>query len=64
MMPFRRPVSNFNFGVGQLWNNFENNNTNIKNKENTEEKNRETNLNEEKENNGINEEQKNQIRKK
>ena len=58
MMPFRRPVSNFNFGVGQLWNNFENNNTNIKNKENTEEKNRETNLNEEKENNGINEEQK------
>ena len=38
MMPFRRPVSNFNFGAGQLWNNFEKGNTN-NNKENTEEKN-------------------------
>ena len=38
MMPFRRPVSNFNFGAGQLWNNFEKGNT-TKNKENTEEKN-------------------------
>ena len=58
MMPFRRPVSNFNFGVGQLWNNFENNTTNIKNKENTEEKNKETNLNEVKETNAMNDEQK------
>ena len=58
MMPFRRPVSNFNFGVGQLWNHFENNTTNIKNKENTEDKNKETNLNEEKETNVINVEQK------
>ena len=38
MLPFRRPVSNFNFGAGQLWNHFENNN-NIK--ENKEEKNEE-----------------------
>ena len=31
MIPIRRPVSNFNFGGGQLWNNFENNNININN---------------------------------
>ena len=31
MIPIRRPVSNFNFGGGQLWNNFENNNINNKN---------------------------------
>ena len=56
MMPFRRPVSNFNFGVGQLWTNFENSN-NIKNKENAEEKNKEkNNLKEEKEKNGNNNE--------
>jgi hypothetical protein len=29
MIPIRRPVSNFNFGGGQLWNNIENNNKNI-----------------------------------
>ena len=29
MIPMRRPVSNFNFGGGQLWNNFENNNKNM-----------------------------------
>ena len=29
MIPMRRPVSNFNFGGGQLWNNFENNKQNI-----------------------------------
>ena len=40
MIPFRRPVSNFNFGTGQLWNNFENKN-NIK--ENNEEENDEKN---------------------
>ena len=42
MIPFRRPVSNFNFGAGQLWNNFENKNNNIKEKneeENDEKKN-------------------------
>ena len=50
IMPFRRPVSNFNFGVGQLWNNFENNNNN--NKENAEEKSKEkTKTINEKENN-------------
>ena len=40
MMPFRRPVSNFNFGAGNLWNNFENSNFNKKEKkeEKTEEK--------------------------
>ena len=45
MLPFRRPVSNFNFGVGQLWNNLENscNNSNINNKENSKEKNLENN---------------------
>ena len=45
MLPFRRPVSNFNFGVGQLWNNLENscNNSNINNKENSKEKNLESN---------------------
>ena len=32
MIPIRRPVSNFNFGGGQLWNNYENNNKNINNK--------------------------------
>jgi hypothetical protein len=32
MIPIRRPVSNFNFGGGQLWNNIENNNKNINNK--------------------------------
>ena len=32
MIPLSRPVSNFNFGGGQLWNNFENNNKNINNK--------------------------------
>ena len=31
MIPIRRPVSNFNFGGGQLWDNFENNNINKKN---------------------------------
>ena len=31
MIPIRRPVSNFNFGGGQLWNNFENNNITNKN---------------------------------
>ena len=31
MIPIRRPVSNFNFGGGQLWNNFENDNININN---------------------------------
>ena len=31
MIPIRRPVSNFNFGGGQLWNNFENNNINNNN---------------------------------
>ena len=31
MIPIRRPVSNFNFGGGQLWNNFENNNINLNN---------------------------------
>jgi hypothetical protein len=35
MIPIRRPVSNFNFGGGQLWNNFENNNKNLNNKNNT-----------------------------
>ena len=33
MIPMRRPVSNFNFGGGQLWN-FENSNKNINNKNN------------------------------
>ena len=37
LMSFRRPVSNFNFGAGQLRNNFENNNNN----DNKEEKNNE-----------------------
>ena len=32
MIPIRRPVSNVNFGGGQLWNNIENNNKNINNK--------------------------------
>jgi len=32
MIPIRRPVSNFNFGVGQLWNNLENNNLSTNNK--------------------------------
>jgi hypothetical protein len=32
MIPIRRPVSNFNFGGDQLWNNIENNNKNINNK--------------------------------
>ena len=30
MIPLSRPVSNFNFGGGQLWNNYENNNINNK----------------------------------
>ena len=51
MIPFRRPVSNFNFGVGQLWNNFENKN-NIK--ENDEEENEEKNNIKEKENKNEN----------
>ena len=34
MIPIRRPVSNFNFGGGQLWNNFETNNKNLNNKNN------------------------------
>ena len=55
MMPFRRPVSNFNFGAGQLWNNFEKGNTN-KNKENTEEKNE---IKENKENDNDNNENNN-----
>ena len=29
MIPMRIQVSNFNFGGGQLWNNFENNKQNI-----------------------------------
>ena len=42
MIPFRRPVSNFNFGAGQLWNNLENKNNIKENKEKeTEEKNNE-----------------------
>ena len=41
MIPMIRPASNFNFGGGQLWNNFEN-------KNNTEEKNGEINNKEEK----------------
>ena len=32
MIPIRRPVSNFNFGGGQLWNNYEDSNKNINNK--------------------------------
>lgn len=32
MIPLSRPVSNLNFGGGQLWNNLENNNKNINNK--------------------------------
>ena len=55
MMPFRRPVSNFNFGAGQLWNNFEKGNTN-NNKENTEEKNE---IKENKENDNDNNENNN-----
>ena len=55
MMPFRRPVSNFNFGAGQLWNNFEKGNT-INNKENTEEKNE---IKENKENDNDNNENNN-----
>ena len=55
MMPFRRPVSNFNFGAGQLWNNFEKGNT-TKNKENTEEKNE---IKENKENDNDNNENNN-----
>ena len=57
MLPFRRPVSNFNFGVGQLRNNFENSgNINAINKENAEEKAEEKNgIKDDKENN--NEEQ-------
>ena len=51
MIPFRRPVSNFNFGAGQLWNNFENKN-NIK--ENDEEENVEKNNIKEKENKNEN----------
>ena len=45
MIPIRRPVSNFNFGGGQLWNNFENNNKNIINKINAidEDKNKNNN---------------------
>ena len=56
MIPFRRPVSNFNFGVGQLWNNLENKN-NIK--ENNEEENEEKNNIKEKENNENKNENKN-----
>ena len=55
MMPFRRPVSNFNFGAGQLWNNFEKGNIN-NNKENTEEKNE---IKENKENDNDNNENNN-----
>ena len=55
MMPFRRPVSNFNFGAGQLWNNFEKGNTN-NNKENTEVKNE---IKENKENDNDNNENNN-----
>jgi hypothetical protein len=51
MIPFRRPVSNFNFGAGQLWNNFENKN-NIK--ENNEVENEEKNNIKEKENKNEN----------
>ena len=61
MMPFRRPVSNFNFGVGQLWNNFENGN-NINGKENTEEKNKEKDsLKEERESKDVKEINKKEI---
>ena len=38
MIPIRRPVSNFNFGGGQLWNNFENSNKNNINNQNLLEK--------------------------
>ena len=62
MLPFRRPVSNFNFGAGQLWNHFENNNNIKENKEekneekkNTKEKEKEKNKeNEEKDNSNNN----------
>ena len=55
MMPMRRPVSNFNFGGGQLWNNFENNNKNIVNKaiDINEEKNKNINNNLRKKEEGI-----------
>ena len=39
MIPIRRPASNFNFGAGQLWNNFENNKNNTNNNNNIENKN-------------------------
>ena len=38
MVPIRRPVSNFNFGGGQLWNNFENSNKKKINNQNLLEK--------------------------
>ena len=56
IMPFRRPVSNFNFGAGNLLNNFENSNFNKKEKQ--EEK------NEEKEKDKMNKEKNNEINKK
>ena len=55
MIPMRRPVSNFNFGGGQLWNNFENNNKNMIDKAamNDEDKNKKINNNLKKEENEI-----------
>ena len=55
MIPMRRPVSNFNFGGGQLWNNFENNNKNMIDKAamNDEDKNKKINNNLKKEENKI-----------
>ncbi len=51
----RRPVSNFNFWGGQLWNNFENNTTNMMEKDANinEEKNTNINNNLKKEENEI-----------
>ena len=55
MIPMRRPVSNFNFGGGQLWNNFENNTKNMMEKAANinEEKNTNINNNLKKEENEI-----------
>ena len=61
MIPIRRPVSNFNFGGGQLWNNFENNNKNLNNKNNTNKSNNLEEPNNTINNNLKNEENENKI---